>query len=598
MEQKYYVAQVQDKTILNKSGSGGIFYSLAKIVLINNGVVFGAAWANNFKDVVITEATNLNELEKLLTAKYVCSSMGVILPRIKDLLDNNKLVLFSGLPCQVTTLKSLLKKDYPNLFTVEVCCHGTLSPLIWRDYLKTIERPGTKIVSINMRDKRNGWTDFGFAIKYSDGYEFFESKKINKYMKAFLSDKYLNSSCYDCKFKNEFSKADLILGDFWNYKKVNLDKLDINAGLSLIVINTNRGLEFLNKIPALLKYEISKSIASGKNGGMHNKIETQKIPYNKKIFTKIGIVTLTFNNNIGGVLQGYALQKFLENNYYDATVLQNKKYKGNLEFIKKFKTELAEDFTTIKNKYNVFIVGSDQIWRRRFLKSNLNHWEDAFLNFCKDENVHRIAYAASCGTDTFDFEDVADTVAPLLNKFDSISVRESAPIETISKLAQKEVVLTCDPTLLLTAEEYINNCKEIPTQKGLFAYILDKADEKTKVLKTSLEGLNLEQIKLANRTVEDWLAAYRDCSCILTDSYHGVLFSIIFNKPFICFYNKERGNSRFENLIQVFNIKERFIENSAEFNIELLKQKPNLDITDFVEKSKKFLLGGLEHIYE
>lgn len=599
MNKLYFAVQNKHQEVILKSGSGGMFYSLSKYVLDKKGVVYGASYTDDFKDVEIVRCDNIANLDKLLCAKYMMSNIrhDKNAKLLKDDLESGKLVLYTGLPCQIHAIKNKLDRDYDNLICVECVCHGSLPATIWHDYLNSITNK--KVTSVNMRDKRLGWNDYGMSIKFEDGSEFFEKHQDNKYMKAFLSDKYLNKSCYDCKFKNDFSKADLSIGDFWGASKDNIP-FDKKLGVNVVVINTEKGLKLFNSLDDVDKKELTKELASKWNGGMSNKINTTSVNYNKSIFNKqnkVAILTLNFNDNIGGVLQSYALQKFLNNNFYDAVTLQSHDYWHHLSFVKSnLKCRTVNNFSNIKNDYDSYIVGSDQVWRRDFISGKWAEcwktWRPLFLDFAKDWNVNKIAYSASYGNNNFDFKDVMSSVTDCLNRFDAISMREVDATKYIGELTKSDVVTTCDPTMLLTKEDYMNVCKNIPNKEsGLFAYILDKNMQLENIICKS----NIKRMSLKQNSVEDWLACYRDCKCVVTDSYHGVVFSIIFNKPFICVYNKGRGGSRFDTLIELFGIKDRVVTSEEEVNYKLLDECPNVDYSKLLEFSKNYLLNNLEN---
>ena len=592
MNKLYFATQHKSEDIALSSGSGGMFYALSKYVLDKSGIIYGADFTDDFKDVEIIRCDNIANLQKLLQSKYMLSNASKSFSKVKEDLEDNKLVLYSGLPCQIHALKNFLKQDYDNLICVECVCHGTLSSNIWKDYLKSL---GDKeIISVNMRDKRLGWNNYGMSIKFKYGSEFFEKHQDNKYMKTFLCDKYLNHSCYDCKFKNDFSKADLSIGDYWGATDNNTP-FKRSLGINVVVVNTEKGLDIFNSLD-VNKIAIDKISASRYNGGMSNIISTKQEDYSRSIFSNkhVAILTLNFNDNIGGVLQAYALQKFLNNNFYDAITIQSHDYWHHLSFVKKLKCRTVTDFSKIKDDYCAYVVGSDQVWRRDFISGKWAEcwktWKPLFLDFAKTWNVNKIAYSASYGNGNFAFNDVMSEVKTCLNKFDAISMRETDATEYIKNLTNKEVITTCDPTMLLTKEDYIKVCKNIPIKEsGLFTYILDKNPTVEKIISDS----NLPRIELKKNSVEDWLACYRDCKCVITDSFHGVVFSIIFNKPFICIYNKGRGGSRFNTLIELFNIKDRVITNINEVDYKLLEESPNIDYSELVKLSSDYLLNNL-----
>ena len=236
---KCYVAYNKDKeSTLNKASSGNIFELVAKKVLNNKGIVIGASFDkdNKLNHIAID---NIKDLEKLKGSKYLQSNLGNIFKYIKDNLDDKQL-LFVGTPCQVAGLKAYLKKDYDNLITIDLVCHGVPSPKLFNKYIKELESEyHDKVINYNFRDKVSGWDTYSNTIT-------FKNKKItelhsnNKYMKLFLSDIALRESCYDCNFKIGNKYSDLTLGDFWGVNKYYPDMYN-KSGVSAIIINTEKG---------------------------------------------------------------------------------------------------------------------------------------------------------------------------------------------------------------------------------------------------------------------------------------------------------------------------------------------------------------------
>ena len=161
--------------------------------------------------------------------------------------------MFTGTPCQIAGLKRFLNKDYGKLLlTIDVVCHGVPSPLIWQDYLisktRTLGYSLSDISSINFRDKRRGWSNYGMEIKYDNKpfQENFETLKNNEYMQGFLRDLYLRPSCYACPAKSGKSNSDVTLGDFWKIQNLKKEDYDDN-GISLVLVNSDTGLKILNE---------------------------------------------------------------------------------------------------------------------------------------------------------------------------------------------------------------------------------------------------------------------------------------------------------------------------------------------------------------
>ncbi|XZJ60896.1 Coenzyme F420 hydrogenase/dehydrogenase, beta subunit C-terminal domain [Clostridium perfringens] len=230
-----------------KSSSGGIFTSLAKIILEGNGAVCGAAFDNEFKvnHIIIEDE---NELGKLRGSKYVQSNINNIFKEIKVKLVNGSKVLFSGCPCQVAGLKKFLGKDYKNLYTLDFICHGIPSQNIFNNYIKLIEKKYKSCVTeFSFRDKTKGWHMSSIKVKFKNGNEYTKPIIEDMYMRGFLLNVYLKPSCYNCEFRNFKSGSDITLGDFWG-AEVEEKEFDDDKGLSAIIINTKKGIDLKNKI--------------------------------------------------------------------------------------------------------------------------------------------------------------------------------------------------------------------------------------------------------------------------------------------------------------------------------------------------------------
>lgn len=321
---------------------------------------------------------------------------------------------------------------------------------------------------------------------------------------------------------------------------------------------------------------------------------------------KIGIITQPLHSNYGGILQNYALQQVLKRlghevwtidyhryNWFDWAdhvwrvlahkILGHKSRFGQTpteirrietplrRFVMKHisltepRTRKFERRIVKKYEFDALVVGSDQVWRPKY---NYNV-ADCFLKFAKAMPVRRVAYAASFGTDEWEFtaRQTAEC-AQLARQFDAISVRENSGVALCKEHLGVEAVHLLDPTLLLDAADYAELCKDIPKRKPfVFAYILDESEEKLRQIKQFAARHNLDCfIKSAGATVnmddtvELWLSYFRDAAYVITDSFHGTIFSIINNKEFYVFGNKKRGNSRFDSLLEGFGLKDRIID--------------------------------------
>lgn len=249
-----YAAINPDQDCRKESSSGGVFSVIAEYVLKQNGIVYGAAMSEDSRSVLHIEVTSIDELYKLRGSKYVQSNVGGIFFKVKKLLENNMLVLFSGTPCQVAGLKKYLAKEYKNLITVDLICHGVASPFLLEKYLRYYEEMcKQKIKSINFRYKKTTWQDFGILKTDIQGTEMFHNQHEDPFMKMYLKNYCLRESCYDCSTK-KIRYSDITLGDFWGIEEID-PQMNDNMGTSAIIVRTEKGAGILEKVRERLKLQ-------------------------------------------------------------------------------------------------------------------------------------------------------------------------------------------------------------------------------------------------------------------------------------------------------------------------------------------------------
>lgn len=333
---------------------------------------------------------------------------------------------------------------------------------------------------------------------------------------------------------------------------------------------------------------------------------------------KIGLLTLPFNNNYGGYLQAYALMTILKQMGHEVELIYRRHNKRPLKYrlLYPFKTvvkcilkiphgplfssreydhrqagkmmmpfvdknispKTKPYFTTVcmekscKGKYDVVIVGSDQVWRPMYVP-NIN---DFFLEFIKDKNVRKIAYAASFGTATPEYTDLQKKVCgKLISEFQAISVREKSALKVIENFGwqvNSMPQLVLDPTFLLPSKEYLKHIK-LKRCDQIFCYVLDRT-ERTRELILYVEKLlklpcyeilkDVNEKTFLKPSIEIWLSNIYNARFILTDSFHGMVFSIIFNKPFAVYVNKDRGADRFVSLLSLIGLEDRMINDLSD----------------------------------
>lgn len=238
-----FAMQHKDKEVRLKSSSGGIFTLIASYVIEQGGVVFGARWDEKFK--LIHDYTETYEgLTPFLGSKYVQSYIGNTYKDVEEFLKKGRKVLFSGVPCQIAALKRFLRKEYENLLTIDVLCHGVSSSSVFKDYLMYIGRK-EKIVSFDFRDKSTGWKGYSVKYAYENGKIKRHSARVDEYMRAYLNHYMLRPSCHVCPAKAGKSGSDITLGDLWGVNQLPLIK-DDDTGLSVVIVNTKKGEKNLN----------------------------------------------------------------------------------------------------------------------------------------------------------------------------------------------------------------------------------------------------------------------------------------------------------------------------------------------------------------
>lgn len=364
---------------------------------------------------------------------------------------------------------------------------------------------------------------------------------------------------------------------------------------------------------------------------------------------RIGILTLPLHTNYGGILQAYALQTVLERMGHEVKVINKntayrlpvwkapfvyaKRILKNIrgenipvfleqkllkekpiirqntdKFIKRYIHLLSvDDYSLLKSSdFDAIVVGSDQVWRPIYFRKI----EDAYLGFAKDWDIRRIAYAASFGTDEWEYSKKQTKLCKeLLKRFDVVSVREKSAVDLCMRHFAREAFHVLDPTMLLSADDYIRqfDLKSLPKSQGtLLCYFLDDSSAKKAVadkiaketgllmfnVNAKVEDWSIPVDKKIQPPVESWLRGFYDADFIVTDSFHACVFSIIFNKPFIAIGNTKRGLSRFLSLLSIFGLENRLITSKYYDNaneVEIDWNSVNDRLKNRILFSKEFL---------
>ncbi len=283
-----YAVINKNKNIRDTSSSGGVFYNIAKSIIQQNGVVYGAAWDSKLQ-VKHIRIENIDEIKMLQGSKYVQSNIDFSYNNVKRDLKFGKKVLFSGVPCQIAGLLSFLEKKYDNLYTCEVLCHGNASPIIFEEHKKYIEKiNNAKLKEINFRYKTKEKCQ-NIQYKFDNNINVINQDPLKDYYyNGFQSGILLRDSCYKCNYIGIERCADITLADFWGIKKDSI-KLDDNLCYpSLVFVNTKQGKELfeINKKDwNIFKRPIEEAIWG--NLSLRRSVPINK--YKKKFFTEYPI---------------------------------------------------------------------------------------------------------------------------------------------------------------------------------------------------------------------------------------------------------------------------------------------------------------------
>ena len=244
-----FAAFSKDKKIRKNSSSGGLFSEVAKYILNQGGVVFAARLNESQKEVIFDCCKTVEELKLFQGSKYIQSNPGVIYRQIKKVLADGIKVLFVGVPCQVDGLKKYLHKDYSNLVTIDIICHGAPSPKLWREYLEKLEASQqAKASSVSFRYKKPNWTRFSLKVDFDNNTTIRNSKFDDPYLIAFLKEISMRENCHSCEYTSTSRTGDITLADFWGYHSYDFKMRNTEKGISLVLVNTEKGKQIFNDI--------------------------------------------------------------------------------------------------------------------------------------------------------------------------------------------------------------------------------------------------------------------------------------------------------------------------------------------------------------
>lgn len=262
-----YICQLKDENTLALSTSGGAFRAMAEKIIERGGVVFGCAYTENKDGLVPTTIAvdNIEELPKLSGSKYVQSEMGFAYKKAKGFLDKGRLVLFSGTPCHISGLYGYLGKPYDNLYTTDLICHGVPNLKMFQSELSRMEKKyKSKVKSFCFRDKRiAAWGKYKYSFELENGEAHNGILYDSAYIDLFLKGEIIRDSCTKCPYARPERVSDITIGDAWgaeiahpNFEELKGGDFNFKKGLSLALINTERGENFFSDLCALKSQQV------------------------------------------------------------------------------------------------------------------------------------------------------------------------------------------------------------------------------------------------------------------------------------------------------------------------------------------------------
>ena len=253
--QRVYSVRNKNIEIRKRSSSGGLFTALSDVVLEQGGCVIGAVWDENL-DVKHTLAFNSKERDMMVQSKYVQSDIGQCFLEARQQLDANKLVLFTGTPCQVAGLKLFLKgRNTEKLILCDVLCGGNVSPLFFHDYLRHIEmNKKDRVKAVCFRTKKIGWNEHHIRVELEHSCYEGARRDNEPFFYLYLKKLIVRSSCFSCAFASTERLSDLTMGDFWGIDKID-SNINDDIGVSFLAINSKKGLHLFDQIKDRVLFE-------------------------------------------------------------------------------------------------------------------------------------------------------------------------------------------------------------------------------------------------------------------------------------------------------------------------------------------------------
>ena len=606
-----YAMWASDDVRLNSS-SGGAFTVLAEYIFDKKGVVFGAVWDDDF--VIIHKGSeSRSDLKALQKSKYVQSFIGSSFKQVKSYLDAGRIVLFVGTPCQIGGLKNYISKtntNDKNLYLVDLFCYMVPPYDLFRRYLK--DNFGDDLESFEFRTKaKNLYVSHFFTYK-KKGQEPKTVYDMVPWFRGYFQTMYECKACENCIYQTQKRIGDISIGDYWGIENHDPSWND-GKGTSMIQVNSSKGQDLLNSIKkrcARIEKTPMDWIRSGQSNGKkahpnqaffydllsecHFNTAVKFALEGKKF--DFGLACVQVYQNYGSAFTNFAMYKILKD--YGKSVLLIEQPKSSeispthprnfiiwpypVEECARHHEDKA-DMAGLNKICKSFLVGSDQLFNYEIYKRI-----DGFVKLdWVDDDHSKYSYSTSFGINQIlgPLEEQED-FARCIKRFKNISVRERSGESLVRNSFGITATCVMDPVFLCNKEHYVNMLapfEKYAAKNSVFCYILDPDAEKQAIIENVTTRLKKEHFAVSDmwRSKENiaslwslntythiknetWLANIYYSDFVVTDSFHGLCFSLIFNKQFIVLPNKMRKNDRFTSILNMLGIPERLISENAD----------------------------------
>lgn len=614
-----YAIQAENKKKF-ASSAGGFFYVAAEKVLAEQGYVCSVFTDNDLK-ARFTVIDTPEKIPKLCKTKYMQAEIGNSYQIMAEKLEQGKKVLFCACPCQIAAFRKVLPKEYDNLITIDFVCDGMASPESFKKYYMDMFKERPVWIDYTCKSVFEG-KDKGLKLMQRNGEEYLAGAQKDPYLKSYYSGMNKRDCCSTCNYALEIREGDITLADFSEVKQWN-DTFDDRKGTTLVRLNNKKAQKFYESIQkdferqeavpkAMVKYFnyfARKPWVADKDKRKHffEELKTadfqKAVEYAKEDKYDVAVLGLWFGRNYGSMLTYYALHQVLRKEGLSVLMIDNPltspyENRNTKTHPVKFGREYyhvspvvdLEHLEELNRHADTFLIGSDQLW---------NYWlsrpygQAYYLQFVAN-NKKKIAYGTSFGSDKYNGpEGQRKLVQANLERMDYISVREDYAVDICRDTFGVEAVKVLDPVFLCDRREYELLARETGKKKEepyIFAYILNPTKAigamlesigkkyKKKVLvsldeppwmfeenKAALELSETANVQVLKEVdVKTWLFYLKQADYVITDSFHGSCFSILFERKFAVIVNKKRGGARFPSLLSHFGLMERLVQEPEE----------------------------------